>query len=341
MKKLKIGFLATILLVTSSCLVTGAVLLYYGQIMTTANVEQSILLDGKDINSGSLDIIDVIDEQAPGGERFCFKHTLSNLMSVEGEVFFLDNCSGTDLQKNPINCTGVKTSYYDLSDHRLEPIKEGYNGSIGSLFNFVDLLGWNPLKITKSHDTECNLIIILDMPREIGEAPDNFDLVFDKNIDGIPDFLVHWHYDMSKDPQGNSHWTWKEYYGNYQWGNAQELPDWIHTYSNSTGEIFTIKIDSDKLGNNNGRKDDCGLPYIFGLQTILSGQGSEKVGVNQVNIYFPYSGLGSQMGNYLNFFSSEDYKEEEFGIETTGMKIKSKKSDNFCVCYEFEENIMP
>jgi len=47
------------------------------------NVEQSILLDGGDylqINS------DTIPETAPGGEKFCFEHTMTNQMSIDGQV---------------------------------------------------------------------------------------------------------------------------------------------------------------------------------------------------------------------------------------------------------------
>ena len=76
---------AIVALLVMSTFGAAALLTYYGQITTTVNVEQSILLDGEPWN---YEIIHTIPEAAPGGEEFCFKHTLENKMSVEGEVVF-------------------------------------------------------------------------------------------------------------------------------------------------------------------------------------------------------------------------------------------------------------
>jgi len=88
MKKYKIlGKQMPVFVLVALALMAGtasaALLTYYGQITTTVDVQQSILLDGGDhlqIN------VDVVEEDAPGGEEFCFKHHIKNQMSVPGEV---------------------------------------------------------------------------------------------------------------------------------------------------------------------------------------------------------------------------------------------------------------
>ena len=84
-KSLPVWLLVTLV---ASVPVSAALLTYYGQITTTIDVSQSILLDGQDYTST---ITHAIPETAPGGEEFCFKHTLTNQMSVLGEVEFSTN----------------------------------------------------------------------------------------------------------------------------------------------------------------------------------------------------------------------------------------------------------
>jgi len=109
---------ALILLVLGVTGVTAALLEYYGVITTTVDVHQSIKLLSKDgqgvwqevICTGTqgqgCEISNVILEESPGGEKFCFKHKLKNQMSVEGTVeleTLYDPEHGDD---------GIYTTYY-------------------------------------------------------------------------------------------------------------------------------------------------------------------------------------------------------------------------------------
>lgn len=87
-------------------LVSGALLTYYGTITGKVIVEQSVLVDGMDINTGSMGITDTIPEGAPGGERFCFKHTLENKASVPATA-------GFETLYNP-DGEGITTTIYEL-----------------------------------------------------------------------------------------------------------------------------------------------------------------------------------------------------------------------------------
>lgn len=74
-----------IAIIISAGMVGAALLDYYGKITTTVDVEQSVLVDGKDHTTP---IIDEISEPALGGETFCFHHWLHNQASVPTQVAF-------------------------------------------------------------------------------------------------------------------------------------------------------------------------------------------------------------------------------------------------------------
>jgi len=74
------------------------------------DVHQSILLDGKDVKTGSLSVTDKISEPAPGGEKFCNVHTLTNQMSVAGSVELQNSCSN-DIPNYEQDCSGITTTY--------------------------------------------------------------------------------------------------------------------------------------------------------------------------------------------------------------------------------------
>ena len=81
---------------------SAALLSYFGQITTTADVEQSILLDGQ---AWDASISHTIPEASPGGEEFCYKHTLENRMSINGSV----NLETSDI-------IGIDTNAYDIPE---------------------------------------------------------------------------------------------------------------------------------------------------------------------------------------------------------------------------------
>ncbi len=97
--------LSVIALLVATVPVAGSLLTYYGQITATVDVHQSILVDGQDY---SATINDVIEEDAPGGEEFCFKHWLKNQMSVEG-------IAGLETYYHP-DGDGIITTYYTMPE---------------------------------------------------------------------------------------------------------------------------------------------------------------------------------------------------------------------------------
>jgi hypothetical protein len=88
---------------------SAALLTYYGTITANVSVAQSILLDGQNVNTGSLMVNDTITEPAPGGETFCFYHTLKNQASVSATLNLANTCAST-LGEYP-TCGGVSTNY--------------------------------------------------------------------------------------------------------------------------------------------------------------------------------------------------------------------------------------
>jgi hypothetical protein len=126
----------------------AALLTYYGTITATANVYQSILLDGKDVNTGSLAVTDVISEAAPGGETFCFEHNLKNQMSVSGTVNFASDCSKDGYADN---CGGITKNYY-------ESVAYSYVHDVGSIHVTVEDTG-DSLKWTYTGGTQMSVAI--------------------------------------------------------------------------------------------------------------------------------------------------------------------------------------
>ncbi len=342
-------------------LASAGLLTYYGMVVATVDVKQSILLDEQDYTAP---ITDGPFHPAPGGEKFCFKHWLKNQMSVEGTVEFDSEVTGpcSGLEKSDclaLNCvwdeqecieTGITTEYYDLSDHELSPITQGYGGYGGGLFDFTqvipigstDYFGWEPLLITKSHDSDCNLIITIEAPEGIYEPPENFGLPFDVNGDGVMDWQIQYHADPASEDR-DFNWAFSELIdsvytkdmlveGKRQWS---PLPDGITATEDENKKVFTIKIDSDKLGNNNGRKDDCGLSYKFGLSMVENDKGyPESWSGEAVIIVFPDPGF--------DWFESSGLEEETLGTEIADtLTLETGEEMLFCNCYDFDELIAP
>ncbi|MHA1329858.1 MAG: hypothetical protein ACTSR2_02160 [Candidatus Hodarchaeales archaeon] len=116
---------ATVLaLIVLAGLGSAGLLTYYGMITGTATVEQSVKVDGKDVNIGSLDIKDNIPEPAPGGERFCFKHTLENQASVPATVGFetLYDPDGEGIKKIIYELPAKTTLILENKDTSWQPI---------------------------------------------------------------------------------------------------------------------------------------------------------------------------------------------------------------------------
>jgi hypothetical protein len=67
-------------------IVSAAVLIYYGQIITTVNVKQAVLLDGQDYTK--MPIKETVPPDLAGGEYFCRYHWLTSQTSVPVNLRF-------------------------------------------------------------------------------------------------------------------------------------------------------------------------------------------------------------------------------------------------------------
>lgn len=339
-KKTLIAVLAIALLVG---LVSAGLLSYYGRIVTTANIGQSVLLDGKDITG--MPIAETIE--AFGGCRYCYKHTLNNRACEPERVVF-------DTTYSPLLTDDeIKTRIYDLSPHIIT-ITEGYEGYGGELFDFTkvetidstEYFGWDPLIITKNHDMECNVVFTIVAPEGIDETPENFGMPFDTDCDGVMDWQIQYHADPASEDR-DFRWAYSPMVDTDGDGvvdtykkdvgapprNWDPLPSWIE--ATKDGKTFTIKIDSDKLGNNNGKADDCGLSYRFGLFMVENDDGyPESWSGEAAIIVYPDPGF--------DWFESSGLEEETLGtLVTTTLTIPSESTVIFCICYKFAVNISP
>ncbi|GAI14449.1 unnamed protein product, partial [marine sediment metagenome] len=134
-----IPVLAIVAIVASAGLVSAALLSYYGKITMTADVKQSVLVDGQDY---TWEITDVIPVDAPGGETFCFLHTLKNQASVPATVSF-------ETIYEPVLEDGEITATY------FKPL--GYSQSVTA--------GDQVVKITVE-DGDCHVTWTIDFPIE-------------------------------------------------------------------------------------------------------------------------------------------------------------------------------
>ena len=188
-------------------------------------------------------------------------------------------------------------------------ITEGYVAYYDKFIDFTEEeieschFGWNQLAIARvDHGDRTEFII--EMPRELGVAPDNFDLVFDKNNDGTPDFLIHWYYLMSKDPQGDSHWTMKYHDGD--WTSNLELASWIEAKPDMVPtEQFHIFIDNERIGDN----------YRFALQAMLADGGYQQGHLGGVvTIWFPQIKLTNIFSDSSDFYQVKAGDEDNLVI---------------------------
>jgi len=235
----------------------AALLTYYGTITATANVYQSILLDGKDINSGSLAVTDLISEPAPGGESFCFEHNLKNQMSVSGTVNFASDC-GKD--GNPDNCGGITKTYLENVPYSFSRNFCNFPGSLGvTVEDTGDALKWTYIYAASPTHTP-KMTVAINYP--IGYAITTFD---DCSHDG-------WYYA----PDGGAEVPFGPYSGGSYGG-------WVTT--TAVGNVLTVEIKKSELGdsfhwhgygNYNGNQvwigggtdSDCCVTYTYGYPYI-------------------------------------------------------------------------
>jgi len=107
MKRMKMALVALALILCVG-IVSAAVLIYYGQIITTVNVKQAVLLDGQDYTK--MPINETVPPDLAGGEYFMRCHWLQSQTSVPVKVLF-ETAYDPRLQDNEIT-----TEIYEIFD---------------------------------------------------------------------------------------------------------------------------------------------------------------------------------------------------------------------------------
>ena len=113
--------LAVLIAVMFVSVASAALLPYYGKITTTANVSQSVLLDGKDWDDPITANLD-----ATGGCCYCFDHDLENNARIEAVI---NEESSSD--------SAYEIEYYKSTDFGQTIIIDGY--SISAIITIEDL----------------------------------------------------------------------------------------------------------------------------------------------------------------------------------------------------------
>ena len=334
---------------------SAALLTYYGTITTSVNVEQSILLDGKDVKTGSLSVSDVIAEDAPGGEKFCFKHTLTNQMSVAGDVKLETSISGpcaglgeTDCQN--LGCTwdgqkcvetGVQPSCLESNDYSFGPQDS------------VSYSGNSPVSVKVEDDGNCQVKFTFDFPIDQNQGNGNMGYGLIISTNGVhPAFQVHnndgtcsafsWgaHLYSEWDPSLPGNWNgWNT--GGVNCANTN-TPVSSMSWITADGHRYKDGKPDDTTPNPEGKFvvtiDKCalGVEHIYWAAHFGSG-----------GFYSPYGGQSTLPAGFTWTGSGDvnpgtNYLDAQVGkVCSNPLSIASGETEPFCLCYAFDTNIYP
>lgn len=166
MKKITIGIMAILVI----GLATAGVLQYFGQITTTANVEQAVTLLGSETHT--------IEEAAPGGERFCFLHKVINDASIDIDLDFTQDCKKDQAWND---CSGIVQGVYEIpettelvlceKDENWQCVGEGKEATL--TFNTVDTEFNYDLDGTELNEIEYAIVYYLDINSDKDWNPTN------------------------------------------------------------------------------------------------------------------------------------------------------------------------
>lgn len=344
LKKRKITFLGrpisviAIALLLAVGLASAALLSYYGMITGTAVVHQSVKLDGTECTGGDMTKCTVSDEMgelAPGGEKFCYKHTLKNDASVDATVDF-------ELTKCTPDCGGITTKYYELlgwSDI-IEVGREDYAGTEVDLDNPEDpyaTLGNILIEASIEDGAEGWVVFTVTTPAGlIGSTPETYSgsvvFILDEDADGTTDWQV------SYEP-GSLMFDFDGV-----WGYEEALETGVNpeprAFEDATlrddiqverdGDKFILKVRFNKLGG-------CDGSYKFGLYIshLTEYWGGIEGGAGQVMMFYP-------VFENFDWADMSSYPTRTLGTEITGnLELESGEEKHFCNCYDFAINIVP
>ena len=298
----------------------AALLEYYGTISTTVEVEQSILVDGQDYTAT---INDVIEEDAPGGEEFCFKHWLKNQMSVEGTV-------GLETSYSPEG-EGIETTYYTMPETTTLILE---NKEIGN--NGCGLETWK----------------IIDDGRKATITFDTVNPTFDYDLEAVGlelDTQYALIYYADYDPRFD---TW----GGDNPGAVIEIftTDTSGDYSNLGASVeLNMNLPSESDWNINPNPDYCDCHnthddyehcrgaklWIVPTSHLTNGDSLPLVSWDMSKYLFE-TDLVTYFDCNIDTLTS-NYPIGEYGIPTTEITLESGEEKPFFICYGFDPLIKP
>ncbi len=285
-------------------LASAALLPYFGRIITTVEVEQSILLDGQDYTAT---ITDGPFHPAPGGETFCFAHDLENKMSIAGTV---------ELVTTHVPAGGITTSYYEL-----ETLVDTRNQEKvwGGTPDVVPLTG--QLEVSIKYEGE-NVVFKAITPTDYNAETTLTTFTFDTDSDGIADFQIQY---MGSDVWNYSGVDVASLTWDYSLTGWESVPSEFVTDNDINNREFTLKVPMSVLGG-------LGSNYMFGVQ-------ANGVSGHQTFYSTDPAHLWYQTNDYVH---STYYVPMDLGTAlTTPVTLASGETKDFGLCHAFNVLIMP
>lgn len=123
MKKTSKIIMVLAVLVAGSMIASAGLLTYFGQVKTTANVEQAVVIGSPgNWHNYNEPIEYTIPEAAPGGETFCKEQWIWNKASIPVDVSLDTNVYA-----------GITTTYYELTEYSFAHSQDVNDGTVGQL----------------------------------------------------------------------------------------------------------------------------------------------------------------------------------------------------------------
>ena len=307
-KKLLIAVLAIVLLVGT----TGAALLtYYGRVVTTATMGQSVLLDGKNWDDPVTH-----DISGYGGSSYCFQHTLENRGSEDVDIAFdtTFSPSGDGITVKLLKLLGYEFSGTSVGDYAVD--------------------------ITVV-DGECEVTWTFDFPmdEDLGNGNMGYALVIALDGEGEgPAFQIH------NNDGTDSNFAWGTHLVS-PWGPTID-DGWFGWWSSSVntlvGDLSWVECTGDRYHDTNA---DC--IFTVTISKCMLGEDFHWAVWFGVGGFYDYSGysaypsvfswdnpiVGSPTGNYESAELAEEL--------TSPFTLLAAETLAFCICYEFDPLIAP
>jgi hypothetical protein len=234
--------IAAIALLAIAGLASAGLLSYYGIIKGTATISQSVKLDGKSCTGTQGEgctVNETIPESVPGGECFCFQHSLKNDASVPAKVSF--TTTGTP------DLNGISVKFLEKEHIIITPEMFSQWGTTDQ-FNSTVHMDW-----------ECDKVV---WTIDLAEIPDHWSTGVQLVInDGTNVWEVGWSPGESTTSPIYKYWT-----GSGWSAKSTTLPDGVTVSGNYNGEHYEISVPIKYLNR-------CGGTFYWAINTEASWDG--------------------------------------------------------------------